>query len=243
MTSETPVLPSSFFEPALGLDDTAARVRWYMCAIVASSSFNYPDIVPQIYKHFDSHVLSTLQPAERYDAVLKVREGLIKSTGIVGAARTGNAMRTLSVCIPEELLQKDSPRSKESDEVARKRGREFWTNIYARNPAFDPEASVRASPDYAFVVRGKSNWNADKRYFLKLTRAIRGPLCSRILFRWYSGPPDNRLCNGVGSLRNGLPEPAATPHERHVVQWRSSKRPRGASGAMLGSWEGTRCAI
>jgi hypothetical protein len=47
-------------------------------------------------------------------------------------------------------------RAKESDEKARERGWKFWTNIYARYPAFDPEASVRASPDYAFVVRGKT---------------------------------------------------------------------------------------
>ena len=156
MSSETPVLPASFFEQVLALDNTAKRVRWYMCAIIGASSFNYPDVIPQIYRHFDTEVLSLLRPAERFAAVRKVREGLIKSTGIVGAARTGNAMRTLSTHIPEELQEKDSPRSKESEEVARKRGREFWLNIYARNPAFDPEASVKASPDYAFVIRGES---------------------------------------------------------------------------------------
>lgn len=48
----------------------------------------------------------------------------------------------------------ESPRAMESEETARERGKRFWTNICARNPAFDPEASVRASPDYAFVVRG-----------------------------------------------------------------------------------------
>lgn len=101
-------------------------------------------------------MLSSMSPEDRFSAVRQVREGLIKSTGIVGACRTGNAMRTLSICISEELREKESPRSKESDELARKRGKEFWSSIYARNPAFDPEASVRASPDYAFIVRGKS---------------------------------------------------------------------------------------
>jgi len=38
--------------------------------------------------------------------------------------------------------------------VARERGMAFWTRIYSQNRAFDPEASVRASPDYAFIVRG-----------------------------------------------------------------------------------------
>ena len=52
MSAETPVLPSSFFEQVLALDDTAERVRWYMCAIIGASSYNYPDVIPQIYKHF-----------------------------------------------------------------------------------------------------------------------------------------------------------------------------------------------
>lgn len=99
--------------------------------------------------------MAELPPADRFGAIQKVREGLIKSTGVVGAGRTGNAMRTLSNCIPDEYREVDSPRSKESEEVARKRGRKFWLDIYARNPAFDPEASVRASPDYAFIVRGE----------------------------------------------------------------------------------------
>ncbi|CAL5869732.1 uncharacterized protein PFLUO_LOCUS3962 [Penicillium psychrofluorescens] len=94
-----------------------------------------------------------MSPEDRFSVSQKLREGLIKSTGIVGAARTGNAMRALATCIPVELREKESPRSKESDETARQRGKEFWTRIYSRNRVFDPEASVRASPDYAFIIR------------------------------------------------------------------------------------------
>lgn len=155
MSVETPILPASFFDTVLSLPSTSIRLRWYMCVIVTLSSLNYPDVIPQVYDHLDTHVLSSMSPEDRFVAVRQVREGLIKSTGIVGACRTGNAMRTLSICIPEELRETESPRSKESDEIARKRGKEFWSNIYARNSAFDPEASVRASPDYAFIVRGK----------------------------------------------------------------------------------------
>ncbi|KAJ5772469.1 hypothetical protein N7520_002998 [Penicillium odoratum] len=153
MSAETPILPSSFLDASLFLPSTAIRLRWYMCVIVTLSSLNYPDVIPQVYAHLDSNVLDLMSHDDRFTAVRQVREGLIKSTGIVGACRTGNAMRTLSLCIPEDLREKESPRSKESDEMARKRGKEFWSNIYARNPAFDPEASVRASPDYAFIVR------------------------------------------------------------------------------------------
>lgn len=157
MSAETPILPESFFQPVLDLGDANDRLRWYMCVLINLSSVNYPDVIPQVYAHLDANVLSALPTDEaRRQAINRVREGLIKSTGIVGAARTGNAMRMLSTCVPEMFRETESLRSKETEETARERGRKFWTNIYARNPAFDPEASVRASPDYAFVVRGMS---------------------------------------------------------------------------------------
>lgn len=152
---ETPVLPTTFLDNALKIEDVSDRLRWYMCTIVSLSSLNYPDVIPQVYKHLDSNLLAGLPSFEaRKDAINQLREALIKSTGIVGAGRTGNAMRTLSGCIPEDFRATESPRAMESESAARERGKNFWTNIYARNPAFDPEASVRASPDYAFVVRG-----------------------------------------------------------------------------------------
>ncbi|CAI4220198.1 unnamed protein product [Parascedosporium putredinis] len=154
MASETPRLSAEFLQSLLGQGNTAQRVRQYMCAIVTLSSLNYPDVIPHVYEHLSSNLLAELTPVERQEAVRKVREGLIKSTGIAGAARTGNAMRTLSRCLPDEYRETESPRSKESEEHAKKRGREFWLSIYARNPEFDPEATVRASPDYTFVVRG-----------------------------------------------------------------------------------------
>lgn len=156
MSAETPILPASFFEPSLGIKDLDTRIRWYMCVTITLSALNYPDVIPQVYSHLDTCVLAGLPSDEiRRGSLTRLREGLIKSTGIVGAARTGNAMRVLSTCTPQRLLDtRQSPRSLESEEVARERGRRFWTNIYARNPNFDPDASVRASPDYAFVVRG-----------------------------------------------------------------------------------------
>ena len=152
---ETPSLPQGFLNRVLQLDDAGHRVRWYMCAVVNLSSMGYPDVIPQVYKHLDANLLSKLPSTQTRKQVLnQVREALIKSTGIVGAGRTGNAMRTLSGCIPEEFRETESPQAMEDDHTARERGKKFWTNIYARNPAFDPGASVRASPDYAFVVRG-----------------------------------------------------------------------------------------
>jgi hypothetical protein len=154
MAPSTPVLPSHILDESLKLE-YIKRLRWYMCVIVTLSSLGYPDVIPQVYGHLDKNLLASLSDGERFEAVQHIREGLIKSTGVVGAGRTGNAMRALSNCVPENLRQKDSPRSQESEETARARGKKFWSDIYARNPAFDPEASVRASPDYAFVVRGR----------------------------------------------------------------------------------------
>lgn len=168
MLATTPTLPDSFFEPVLALSSNPDRRRWYMCVLVALSSLNYPDVIPQVYQHLDANLLSPLSFDERFAVVRQIREGLIKSTGIVGAARTGNAMRTLAGCIPENLREKESPRSKEPEEVARKRGKEFWTRIYSRNKAFDPQASVRASPDYAFVIRG-TNININTPFVISET--------------------------------------------------------------------------
>ena len=166
MSAGTPTLPASFLQPVLSLPSTSVRLRWYTCVLVGLSSLNYPDVIPQVYSHLDAHVLSALSLEDRFAAVRKIREGLIKSTGIVGAARTGNAMRTLGSCIPEELREKESPRSQESVEVARQRGLTFWSSIYSQNRAFDPGASVRASPDYAFVVRGMILYLAAGFFFL-----------------------------------------------------------------------------
>lgn len=248
MPADTPTLPSSLLDQSLSLSSTAERIRWYMCVIVTLSSLNYPDVIPQVYEHFSSNLLAKLPPDDRFAAVQKVREGLIKSTGIAGAGRTGNAMRTLSNCIPDEYREKDSPRSKESDEVARKRGREFWLNIYARNPAFDPEASVRASPDYAFIVRGKSihlshlsalNTGCGE----DLTVPPRSPLRSGLLIRWRTGPLDHRLRNGLWSVRNGLPEPTPAPHEGNAFCGGHSTRPPRSSRVMSRCCYGTRGSV
>lgn len=127
-----------------------------MCVIVNLSSNNYSDVIPQVYSHFDKHLLSSLPEDERFHAVECIREGLIKSFGIVGAARTGNGIRTFADCLPESLAAREpSVRAQESEETAIKRGNEFFGRVYDRNPLFKVEDTRRASPDYLFVVKGK----------------------------------------------------------------------------------------
>lgn len=154
MPPPTPKLAASFFSPVLAIRDRHLKIRWYMCVIVNLSSLNYADVIPQVYSHLDANLLSSLTHDGRFDAVQQIREGLTKSVGIVGAARTGNAMRTLASCTPEELMLKESPRSRESEEKAIKRGNEFFGRVYDRNPLFDVVDTERSSPDYLFVVKG-----------------------------------------------------------------------------------------
>lgn len=163
MAPATPKLPESYLDSTFGVQDRDLAIRWYMCVIVGLSSLNYADVIPQVYSHLDTNILSSLSHDERFDAVQKIREGLTKSVGIVGAARTGNAMRILANCTPEDLMLKESPRSRESEETAIKRGNKFFSNVYDRNPLFDVAETERASPDYLFVVKGIQlpSWKAN----------------------------------------------------------------------------------
>ena len=122
--------------------------------MVNLSSLNYADVIPQVYAHFDANLLSRFPHSDRFEAVNRVREGLTKSLGIAGAARTGNGLRILSDCTPDDLRLKNSPRSLETEETAIKRGNEFFGRVYDRNPLFDVRDTERASPDYLFVVKG-----------------------------------------------------------------------------------------
>jgi len=156
MPPPTPVLPDSFFAPVLAIGDRDLKIRWYMCVIINLSSLNYADVIPQVYSHLDSSLLSQLSHNDRFEAVHRIREGLTKSLGIAGAARTGNAIRIISHCTPEDLRLKSSPRSLETEETAIQRGNEFFGRIYDGNPLFDVRDTERASPDYLFLVKGIS---------------------------------------------------------------------------------------
>ena len=123
---DTPSLADDFFEPVQRLDTTSQKTRWYMCVIVNLSAMNYPDVVPAVWQHASEHFLSGLTHDEKFEATRKIREGLTKSTGIVGAAKvsraifkvnsshrsccnkaerskTGTTMRLLAEHIPAEL--------------------------------------------------------------------------------------------------------------------------------------------
>ncbi|KAK2783907.1 hypothetical protein FQN52_009426 [Onygenales sp. PD_12] len=148
------LLPSSFFSSVEQIPGLPRKLRWYMVLIVTLSAMNYPDEIPNAWQHFTKHYLARLEPEERLIAARKIREALTKSVGIVGAAKTGTSIRLLSTVTPDELKDQESFRDKEDASTASARGKVLHTKIYGRNPLFNPQATVDASPDYAFVIRG-----------------------------------------------------------------------------------------
>ncbi|KAH8897876.1 hypothetical protein GQ53DRAFT_837636 [Thozetella sp. PMI_491] len=149
----SPQLPPDFLSQVEALETTSAKVRWYYCVIVNLAALNYPELIPNVWKHISSHLFSSFSHDEQFQAARKFREALIKATGIIGAAKAGTAIRGLSKCIPKELKDTAAPRAAEDQAAAAERGRAFHKRIYGRNPEFDPNASIEASPDYAFVIR------------------------------------------------------------------------------------------
>ncbi|KAK2750275.1 hypothetical protein FQN55_002422 [Onygenales sp. PD_40] len=147
------LLPSSFFSSVEQIPGLPRKLRWYMVLIVTLSAMNYPDEIPNAWQHFTKHYLARLEPEERLIAARKIREALTKSVGIVGAAKTGTSIRLLSTVTPDELKDQESFRDKEDASTASARGKVLHTKIYGRNPLFNPQATVDASPDYAFVIR------------------------------------------------------------------------------------------
>jgi len=54
------------------------------------------------------------------------------------------------------MVKKSILRDKDSPEIATARGKVLHKKIYGNNPTFNPQATIDASPDYAYVIRGNS---------------------------------------------------------------------------------------
>lgn len=86
-SATTPLLGDDFFEKVGHIPTTSDKVRWYMCVIVNLSAMNYPDLIPVVWRHLSDTLFPHMSHDERFHAARKIREGLIKSCGIVGAAK------------------------------------------------------------------------------------------------------------------------------------------------------------
>jgi hypothetical protein len=156
MAAQDPNIPPEFFKKVESVQDVDEKIRWYYCIFVNLAALNYPDLIPAVYAHMSEHVMSRLSHDEQFKAAQKCREAFIKGTGIQGAAKTGTALRLLCKQFPKELRDEAAPRKEETQEQASERGWAFHKRIYGQNKEFDPQATVEASPDYTFVVRGLS---------------------------------------------------------------------------------------
>lgn len=84
--ADTPSLGPDFLAKVDRLEP-AEKITWYMCVIINLGALNYPDVIPEVWSHIESRFFPALSHDERFQATQKFREGLIKSCGIMGAAK------------------------------------------------------------------------------------------------------------------------------------------------------------
>ncbi|KAI9752417.1 MAG: hypothetical protein M4579_005641 [Chaenotheca gracillima] len=126
------------------------RCKWYFTALVALGAMNYPEEIPDLYRRL---LESYIAPEEHMSETRKMREAFTKLCGIQGAAKTGTALRQLSIATPEELRDPVRYRENDTDEEAFARGKRFHQAIYGPNPNYNPTANAVAAPDYNYIVR------------------------------------------------------------------------------------------
>lgn len=85
--AETLPLDDSFFERIDALSNTDEKIRWYYCIVVNLAALNYPEVVPSVYDRLSKQLMSSLGHDDQFKTAQKFREGLIKSCGIMGAAK------------------------------------------------------------------------------------------------------------------------------------------------------------
>ncbi|KFY77293.1 hypothetical protein V499_03276 [Pseudogymnoascus sp. VKM F-103] len=125
--------------------------RWYLSAIVFLGAANYPEHIPYLYQQLLKH---HIHEEEHFEATKALRESFTKASAIMGAARTGNAIRLLGTATLPHLKDTTFHRSGLTDDsVTVPRGKALHTKIYGQNVLFDGSRTVDASLDYAYVVR------------------------------------------------------------------------------------------
>jgi hypothetical protein len=77
----------TLFHEVESISNLEAKLRWYTVLIVTLSAMNYPDEIPNVWKHLETHYLPLLSQDGKLQAARKIREALTKSVGIVGAAK------------------------------------------------------------------------------------------------------------------------------------------------------------
>lgn len=75
-----------FYHALAAIGKSTPRPKWYLTAIVALAALNYPNEIPKLYQLLlDAYI----PEADRFTESTKIRKGLTKVCGIMGAAKVG----------------------------------------------------------------------------------------------------------------------------------------------------------
>ncbi|KAL2826244.1 hypothetical protein BDW59DRAFT_161081 [Aspergillus cavernicola] len=136
-----PALEHDFIQQLAALGEPHPRFKWYITAIVALSSLNYPEEIGPLYTHLLEHYIAT---GDQVEQTRKIKESL-----------TGNAMRELYLATPTHLVDNTCYRAHDLDAGgAYERGDEFLKSIYRDVPDLNTEDDYvrKCSPDYFHLV-------------------------------------------------------------------------------------------
>ena len=81
-----PILDHEFIQQLAVLGGPYPRFKWYITAIVALSSLNYPEEIGPLYTHL---LENYIEPKDHYEQTRKIKEALVKACGLHGAAKVG----------------------------------------------------------------------------------------------------------------------------------------------------------
>ncbi|ORZ16932.1 hypothetical protein BCR42DRAFT_413530 [Absidia repens] len=109
---------------------------WYLAAAVVITTLNYPQDISQLYQQVN---LSVTNMKDRETLILRLKEGIFKSSAIVGIPKVINALGQLQAAIPNDV--KDNlptstirPTTEWQDIVdQRQRGTALFNKIYDRH--------------------------------------------------------------------------------------------------------------
>ncbi|KAJ5560612.1 hypothetical protein N7513_003011 [Penicillium frequentans] len=125
------------------------RLRWYLSVFPCLAALNQVDEIVALYPVL---IQKYVDEAQHRQVTRQIREAITKAVGIIGAAKTGNALRALASVVPSHLHDPTNYRENDAPEVASKRGREFLKKIYLVDPDVDSNPTREAGPDYDYIV-------------------------------------------------------------------------------------------
>ncbi|KFY23348.1 hypothetical protein V491_02585 [Pseudogymnoascus sp. VKM F-3775] len=146
-----PKLSHDFIQQLAVQGETNTRFKWYITTIVALSSLNYPDEIGPLYTQL---LEKYIRQEDHYEETRKIKEALVKASGLHGAAKTGNAVRALYHATPQHLIDNTCYRDDDDHEEAMARGDAFLKSLYPDVPDLNTEDDYvrKCCPDYFFIV-------------------------------------------------------------------------------------------